>query len=127
MSDVWTWVKSINSSKVNLLETEDDIKQYSPFIINKSLSYHWDTVLLANELNCASHIPIESQYLFYLYAIKKGNRFSRWVKKESSENLELIKTYYKCSDAKAYEVLDLFSKEQITYIKNKLESCGLKK
>jgi len=127
MSDIWTWVKSINSSKINLLETEEDIKQYTPFIVNKSLSYHWDTVLFANEMNKTAYVPLEAQYLFYLYSIKKGNRFSKWVKKESSENLELIKKYYNYNDAKAYEVLDLFSKEQISYIKNKLENRGLKK
>ena len=127
MSNVWDWVKSINSSKINLLETEEDIKEYTPFVVNRALSYHWDTVLFANEMNCAPSIPSESQYLFYLNTIKKGNRFSRWVKKESTENIEIIKRYYHYNDSKAYEVVDLFSKEQIDYIKNKLETCGLKK
>ena len=127
MSNVWDWVKSINSSKINLLETEEDIKEYTPFVVNRALSYHWDTVLFSNEMNCAPNIPSESQYLFYLNTIKKGNRFSRWVKKESTENIEIIKRYYNYNDSKAYEVVDLFSKEQIDYIKNKLETCRLKK
>jgi hypothetical protein len=127
MSDVWTWIKSINSNKINLLEDEYDIKQYQPYVVNKSLSYHWDTVMLSNEMNLYSSVPLESQYLFYLHSIRKGNRYSRWVKKESSDNLELVKKYYNCNDARAYEIIDLLSKEQINYIKNKLENCGLKK
>lgn len=126
MSDIWTWVKSINSDKTNLLEAGEDIKQYTPFVVNKSLSYHWETVLFANEMNRSYHLPQDLQYLFYLHSIKRGNRYSRWIKKESTENIELIKKYYNYNDAKAYEVIDLFSKEQINYIKNKLENCGLK-
>jgi hypothetical protein len=44
-----------------------------------------------------------------------------------ASNIEVIKKYYNYNDSKAYEVADLFSKEQIDYIKNKLESCGLNK
>jgi len=126
MNDVWTWIKSINSNKINLLETNENLKTYQPYIINKSLSYHWDTILLSNEMNTYSFIPMESQYLYYLNAVRKSNRFARWIKKESSEDLEFIKTYYDCNDSKAYEILSLLSKEQINYIKNKLENCGLK-
>ena len=126
MSDIWTWVKSINSSKTNLLEAGEDIKQYSPYVVNKSLSYYVDTVLFANEMNRSYHVPAEAQYLFYLHLIRKGNRYSRWVKRASTENIELIKKYYNYNDARAYEVIDLFSDEQLNYIKNKLENCGLK-
>lgn len=127
MSDVWTWIKSINSNKIDLLESNENLKTYQPYIINKSLSYHWDTVLLSNEMNMYPSIPIESQYLYYLNAVRKSNRFARWTKKESSEDLDIIKIYYDCNDSKAYEMLSLLSKEQINYIKNKLENCGLKK
>jgi len=127
MSDVWSWVKSINSNKVNLLEQCLDIKSYQPYIVNKSLSYHWDTVFFSNEMNMYSCIPSEMQYLFYLYSIKKGNRYSKWVKKDTTEDIHFIKTYYECNDTKAHEIINLLSKEQINYIKNKLENCGLKK
>jgi hypothetical protein len=127
MSDIWTWIKSINHNKVNLLEKEEDIKQYIPYIVNKSFSHHWDTALFSNEMNIHPHIPVESQYLFYLYSIKKGNRYSKWTKKENIKNLDFIMKYYNCSNSKAFEIISLLSKEQIDYIKNKLENCGLKK
>lgn len=127
MTDIWSWIKSINSNKVNLLEKEEDIKSYQPYIVNKALSYHWDTILLSNEINKAPYLPLESQYLFYLHSIKKGNRFSRWVKKDKIEDLEVIKKVYDCNDSRACEIIELLSKEQIDYIKNKLENCGLKK
>ena len=127
MSNVWDWLKSINSNKTNLLNSEADIKEYQPYIVNKALSYHWDSALFSNEMNKHPYIPAEGQYLFYLHSIKKGNRFSRWVKKEPTMDIELIKKCYHCNDSKAYEILNLLSKEQINYIKNKLEKCGLKK
>ena len=127
MSNVWDWLKSINSNKVNLIEKEENIKEYQPYVVNKALSYHWDTVLFSNEMNIHPYIPSEGQYLFYLHSIKKANRFSRWVKKELTLDIEMIKKFYNCNDSKAYEILNLLSKEQIAYIKNKLESCGLNK
>lgn len=128
MTDIWTWVKSINSNKINLLNDDEvDIKSYQPYIVNKSLSYHWDTALFSNEMNMHFNIPPQSQYLFYLHSIKKGNRFSRWVKKDAVGDIEYIKKYYECNDSKAYEIINLLSKEQINYIKNKLENCGLNK
>lgn len=125
MSDVWSWLNSINTSKKDLSISED-IRSYVPYVINKSLSYHLDTILLSNEMNRMGHIPNSAQYQFYLNSVRKGKRFSKWVKSNEIEEIEVIKTYYDLSDSKAIEVLSLLSKNQIEYIKNKLEKCGLK-
>jgi len=42
------------------------------------------------------------------------------------KNLESIKSYYGYSNEKAKQVLPLLTKEQITFIQNKLEVGGLK-
>ncbi len=126
MTNVWDWLNSINYTKENLLN-EEDIKQYVPYVVNRSLSYHLDSVLFANEMNRFSHLNPRFQYLFYLYSLKKRDRRSRWIKKEDSENLQAVKIYYDYSDRKAYEALSILSKDEIEYIKNKLENCGFKK
>lgn len=125
MSDVWTWVNSINY-KNNILGDED-ISKYVPYVVNKSFSYHLDSVLFSNEMNRLYSIPNECQYLFYYNTLSKKKRISKWIKSESTENIELIKQYYNLSESKAYEVVDLFSKKEIEYIKNKLQNGGLNK
>ncbi len=127
MSNVWSWLNSINDTKVNLVQQNEDIKQYVPFVVNKALSYHLDSVLFSNEMNRLSSIPTSLQYQFYLYSLPKRKRISKWTKKENVEELELIKKYYDLNDAKAFDVLNILTKTQIEYIKNKLENCGLKK
>lgn len=126
MSNVWDWYSSINLTKNNLLDKEN-IKEYVPYVINKSLSYHNDSILLCNEMNRLNHIPSASQYQFYLNCLSKRNRFAKWDKVEKMEDIDVIKTYYDVSDSKAYEIQEILSKSQIEYIKNKLETCGLKK
>lgn len=125
MSDVWTWVNSINY-KNNILY-EEDIRQYVPYVINKAFSYHLDSILFSNEMNMYYSIPVESQYLFYYNTLPKRKRVAKWVKTKDTSDIELIKEYYKLSTSKAYEVIDLLDKKQIEYIKNKLQNGGLKK
>ena len=46
------WLNSINLSKDNLLD-EDPLaeKDYPPYVINKCMAGHMDTILFANEMN----------------------------------------------------------------------------
>ena len=126
MSQIWDWVNSVNYTKINLLKENEDIKEYVPFVVNKSMSYHLDAVMFSNEMNRLFHIPPQAQYHFYLNVLSRRKRFSKWEKKEVSSDIELIKQYYNINTTKALEVLELLSKTQIEYIKNKLENCGLK-
>lgn len=126
MSQIWDWVNSVNYTKVNLLKENEDIKEYVPFVVNKSMSYHLDAVMFSNEMNRLFHIPSSAQYEFYLNVLPRRKRFSKWEKREVSSDIELIKQYYGINTTKALEVLELLSKTQIEYIKNKLENCGLK-
>jgi hypothetical protein len=125
MTTIWDWVNSISYTKNNLLDNNTDIKTYEPFIVNKALSYHLDTVLHANEMNMRHHLSKESQYLYYFYALRKRKRYATWTKKEKIQDLNYIKHYYKYNDEKAFEALKILSEEQIAYIKNKLEHCGI--
>ncbi len=122
MTNVWEWVNSINN-KTFILD-EGDIKQYIPYIVNKSLSYHLDSILFSNEMNRYSSVPSDCQYKFYYYSLPKRKRFSKWIKKNDSEYIELLKKYYDISEVKAYEILDLFSEKQIEYIKNRLKNVS---
>ena len=125
MSSVWDWVNSINL-KTNILN-EGNIKDYVPYVVNKSLSYHLDSILFSNEMNRLHFIPSECQYQFYYNTLSKRKRMAKWIKNENTEDIEILKKYYNLSDVKVYEIIDLFSKKEIEYIKNKLQNGGLTK
>jgi hypothetical protein len=126
--DLGNWLNSINHTKENLIkETPENISSYNPYIINKCVSGHLDTILFANELNQYPYISKEMQYAFYLYSLRKKKRYSPWVKKHNAENLSLVKEYYGYSDKKALEALRLLNREEINFIKQRFNKGGLKK
>lgn len=122
------FVNSINFTKKDLMSgTENDElaeKGYAPFIVNKSLSYFPDTLLYANEVNMLAHIDNKLQYHYLLNSIRPAKRFSKWAKKEDSDDLEVVKEYYGYSNDKAYQALSILSKDQLKLIKEKLQQGG---
>lgn len=116
------WLNSIYFSKKNLLEEIDNPNQYPAFIVNRMLSGNIDTVLFASELNERFTMDKDMQYKFLLYAVPKRKRFSNYLKKNSLEDLELVKSYYGYNTEKALDALRLLSKEQIDYIREELNT-----
>jgi hypothetical protein len=117
------WLNSINLTKENLSE---DIKEYPPYIINKCLSGQVDSVLFANEMNMNHHLDKDMQYSFYLNSLRKRKRFSPWLRKDKITDLECIKSYYGYSNEKASQALKILTKEQINFIKKRLDIGGSK-
>ena len=121
------WLNSINHTKKNLMEEDPDcIKSYPPYIINRCLSGHLDCVMFVNEMNMHIDLDKQLQYDFYLNTLRSRKRFSPWIRKEELKNLDCIKSYYGYSNEKAKQILPLLSEEQITFIRQKLDTGGLK-
>ena len=118
------WLNSINFTKENLIEDPDMISSYPPYIINRCLSGHLDTVLFANEMNKYSNIDKDMQYTFFLYTLRKRKRFSPWLKKEQIEYLDLVKKHYGYSNEKAKVAVTLLTKTQLETIRNKHDMGG---
>lgn len=120
------FINSINTSKNDLLK-EDPLseKEYTPFIVNRSLSYFADTIFFANEMNKYSAIPKDWQYKFYLNSVKPKKRFSKWHKKEkNSDDISLIMREYDYSASKASEIVDILSEDQLNSIRARYNSGG---
>ena len=127
MTELKDWLNSINFNKNDLLkEDKNVIKSYPPFIVNKCLSAHIDSILFANEMNKNSHLSKDMQYKFYLNSLVKKRRYAPWLKKSKVEYLDYVKKYYNYSNEKAFEVLKILNKEQLTIIKNKFTIGGIK-
>ena len=120
------WLNSINFTKEDLMEDPSAIKDYAPYIINRCLSGHLDCVLFANEMNKYSFLEKDMQYSFYLNTLRKKKRFSPWLRKDKVTDLEIIKQYYGYSNEKASNALKILTPEQINYIKQRLDTGGMK-
>ena len=123
------YLNTINLSKKNLMEDDDPAweKNYPPFVINKCMSQHMDTILMANEMNQYPGLDKKLQYDFFINIVRPRKRFSPWGKKEKVDNLELVKQYYGYSTEKAVQALEILTPTQLDVIKTKLNKGGKKK
>ena len=104
------YVNQILYGKKNMIVDEVTEKSYTPFLVNRSLSYHKDCIGYANEMNFRHHLDKKLQNDFLLNTIRSQKRpFAKWVKSEKSEDIECIKAVYGFSDTKAREALRLLS------------------
>lgn len=114
-------IPSILQTKEYALLTEQDEKEYNAFMVNRALSYHRDTVLLANEMNQYTSLDNKLKYDFLINIVRASKRrYSKWHKKALSSDLSVVKEYYGYSEAKAEEALKILSDDQITEIKKQL-------
>lgn len=121
------WLNSINLTKENLTKEDPDaLKKYAPYIINKCMAGHLDTVMLANEMNINPGLDKYLQYEFYLNIVRKKKRFSPWLKKEKIKDLDLVKRYYNYSNSKAEQALKILTREQLEFIRLKFDTGGVK-
>jgi hypothetical protein len=121
------WLNSINQNKKNIMDEDpSSIKEYAPYIINRCLSGHIDCLMYANEMNKFSSLDKKLQYDFFINIIRKKKRFSPWLKQEKIKDLEVVKSYYGYSNEKAKQALNILKKEQLDFIKSKLETGGTK-
>ena len=121
------WLKSINETKINLIDDEPLIEaKYPSYIVNRCMSGQIDTLMYANEMNIYNQLDNKLQYDFLLYTLRKKKRFSPWIRKEELSNLELIKKHYKYSDEKAKQVLPLLNDDQLNIIRQRLDTGGVK-
>jgi hypothetical protein len=128
MSNAFDYVSAINFTKQDLMTgTENDELAeagYVPFLTNRSLSNFADTILYANEMNKNSHIDNKLAFHYYINSIRPKKRFSKWAKRQDSEDFEAVKEYFKYNNTKTEQALQLLSPDQIKTIKKKLNTGG---
>ena len=127
MTELKDWLNSINFNKEDLIKDDlSVIKDYAPYIINRCLSGNLDCIMFVNEMNRYPNLDKDMQYNFYLNTLRKKKRFSPWLRKDKVTDLECIKSYYGYSNEKASQALKILSKEQIGFIKQRLDTGGMK-
>jgi Bacteriophage clamp loader A subunit len=122
------FVKSINEKTGNLLENNQDLeKSYTPFLVNRGLSFMADTVLAANEMNSAPFLDKRMQYDYLYASVRKRKRYAKWIKAEQDDLEDMIVEYYGVSRRKAAEYATMLTPEDVQFIKEKLNKGGTKK
>ena len=121
MSGAFDYVNSITHGKNNMMrDTENDElaeKGYDPFVTNRSLSYHMDTLAHANEMNRLFVLDKKLQYEFLLNSVRPRKRFGKWVKPSKVAKVEIVQSYFNYSKRKAEAVVDLLTDDDFENIK----------
>ena len=119
------FVNSITYSKKDIMNDINE-KEYAPFLVNRSLSYHQDTLLYANEMNSRFDVSHRLQYHYLLNSIRKRKRFAKWAKPELADDLKIVMEYYSVSREKAEEYLNILNKNEVGILKRRMNKGGVR-
>lgn len=107
MSKLFDVIKLIHSK--DHYPDEDEMKEYKPFIGNRSLSQFQELIFHAQAMNENWGIPKEANFAFFYHSVTKKRRYSNWAKKDEveEEKIRKLKEYYGYSTIKAREILPI--------------------
>lgn len=118
------FVKSVSYDKENIMLDEYDETSYSPYLTNRALSYHEDSIYFTNEMNIRFDTGNRLQYLFFLNILRKRKRFSTWEKPHENEQVDIVSKYYDVSTSKAKEYFSLLTTDQIEVLNERMNIGG---
>ena len=116
---------SILQTKKDLTKEEGFDKSYTGFVVNRAISFHYDCIMQANEMNRYPGLSPDMQYQFLLNTIRGYKRpYRQWQKRETIQDLEAVKEYYGYSNEKARDVMGLLNTDQLEEIKKRIDKGG---
>lgn len=122
------FVKSINEKTGNILEQNPDLeKAYTPFLVNRGLSFTPDTILSANEMNAAPFLDKRMQYDYLYSTVRKKKRYAKWIKAEQDDLEDLVVEHFQVSRRRAAEYLVLLTERDLQEIKERNNKGGIRK
>ena len=114
------------TSKERYDSDASEMKSYTKFLINRTLSYHPDLIAYANEMNIHIDVSDRLHYDFLHHSIDKKRRSKKfWAKTKKYEHLELVKEYFNYSNQKALSALSVLSDKDIETITNLMNKGGV--
>lgn len=128
MSNPFVYADSVSYTKKNLMRgtANDELAErgYKPYLTNRSMSYHQDSILYANEMNMRPAAEFKWQYEYLLNSLRKRKRFSKWKKQNPDATVEMIMEYFGYGRAKAEQALRVLTDEQLAMIEVALDKGG---
>jgi alpha-galactosidase/6-phospho-beta-glucosidase family protein len=121
------FINAITYGKTDLISDNDSEKEYTPFMVNRGLSYFMDTVLLANEMNRYHQIDNKMQFDFLRFTVRKRKRFSKWHKHDISEIIKAIQEIFNYSEEKARTAYSVMNEQQLAALLDMTNKGGVEK
>lgn len=101
-----------------------EAEKYSQFLVNRGLSYHYDTAMLAQVANERS-MDDDLHYEFLFNSTpKKRRKFQKWSKVEEDEDLLLIQEAYGCNLKTAIQYLSVLNTDDMVKLRECLYKGG---
>jgi hypothetical protein len=124
---IFDWLKEINGDKKPWSSfTEEDHKQFAPYMIHRYISMYEPYVEVANHAQLLPQNDKEKIYQFYCSIIPKSNVWLKYIKgsrtKISDDLLQYVADFYSISFREAEEYIYLLKKEGVDDI---LEKSGV--
>ena len=123
---LFDFLNDINSGKKDIM-TEENEKEYKPYVINRFLANSVETVRLAAEMSRLHHLTPRMQYDYLLHSVRRKKRFLKWTKADKQDKIDVIKKFYDYSTVKAAQVAHLFSDEDVDTMRKRLNPGGTSK
>ena len=126
MSNPFDYLNAINYDKTDLMTGTDNDQlaesDYQPFLINRGLSQHVDTIMYANRMNQYPNLDKKLQFDYLINIVRKKKRYAKWAKASEDLDLEAVKQYYGLNTQKASDALRVLTEKQLHLIKEKLKT-----
>lgn len=121
-------IPSLLHGKTPILDSDEDLKSYDPFMVNRALSYYPDCMPFVQEMNQKPEASKRMQYDFYFYGLRKYKRThpGKWAKKVEDDNsdIQLIMQALKCTHEHATQTLPLLNAEILVKLREEFEYGG---
>lgn len=119
-------LNDITKSKQGIFHQGETNKNYSPFMINRGLQQHVDTILLANEMNKRPNISKEMHHDYLFHSVDPKLRYGKWAKQDTTDLdlIEYIKDRYSVNHIVALDYIQLFDREQLKIMMDKSKQKG---
>lgn len=118
--DLFNVINGILDNKKAMFQDPEAERIYTPFMVNRALSYHQDTLYASNEMNLLRNLDKKPQIAFFLNTVRAKKRsFVKWAKPIVEGDLQAVKMYFGYSDQRALEALKILTPEQLTYVKER--------
>lgn len=124
VTSTFQFLDDLEWKKVGILN-EENLKDYSPFVVNRFLSACPDCLMHAMQMNERRNLAPELNFLYYFHALRPRKRFSKWLKRPVDKRMETICQYFDYSLRQAQMVSHLISDEQIRLMESRMDKGGV--